>query len=164
MSISQLLLPEFDQEMANARKAIERVPADKLDFKPHEKSWTMIELATHLARALSWAGATLAVSEMDLSGYQPEPALESVDAVLALWDTNVADARAAIAAASDEEFMAPWTLKAGDEVYFTMPRAAVIRSFVMNHMIHHRGQLTVYLRMTGAKVPGMYGPSADESM
>lgn len=164
MPIAQMLLPEFDHELANARKVIERVPPDRLDFKPHERSWSMIELSTHLARLLNWAGATMSMSEMDLSGHQREPALESVDAVLELFDRNTAEARAAIAAASDEQFMAPWTLKSGDEVYFTMPRAAVVRSFVLNHLIHHRGQLTVYLRMAGAKVPGMYGPSADESM
>ena len=164
MAIAQMLLPEFDREIAGARTAIERIPPDRLQFRPHEKSWTLIELGTHLARLLSWAQPTFAVDEMDLSGYEREPALPSVAAALELFDRNAAAARTAIAAATDEQFMSPWTLKAGDTAYFTMPRAGVIRSFVLNHLIHHRGQLTVYLRMVGAKVPGLYGPSADETM
>ena len=144
-----MMLPEFDQEMANARRAIEAIPTDNIDFKPHERSWSLIELATHVARLISWGPATLAVDEMDISGYQPEPALPSVDAVLELFDKNVAEARSAIEATDDARFMSNWSLKSGDTVHFSMPKAAVIRSFVLNHMIHHRGQLTVYLRMAG---------------
>lgn len=164
MPIAQMMLPEYDQEMANARRAIEAIPTGNIDFRPHEKSWSLIELATHLARLISWGPATLAVDEMDISGYQPEPALPSVEAVLELFDKNVAEARAAIEATADDKFMSDWRLKSGDTVHFSMPKAAVIRSFVLNHLIHHRGQLTVYIRMAGGKVPGMYGPSADEPM
>lgn len=164
MPIAQMMLPEFDQETANTRRAIEAIPTDNIAFKPHEKSWSLIELATHLARLVSWGPATLAVDEMDISGYQPEPALPSVDAVLEVFDKNVAEARSAIEATDDAKFTSNWSLKSGDTVHFSMPKAAVIRSFVLNHMIHHRGQLTVYLRMAGGTVPGIYGPSADEAM
>jgi len=162
MAIRDVLLPEFDQETAGARRVLENIPADRLQFRPHEKSWNMAELGTHLGRLLSWAAPTMAMPDMDIGGFVPEPALESTGAILELFDRNVTEARAAIAAASDEDFVKSWTLRAGDTVYFSMPKAAVIRSFVMNHLVHHRGQLTVYLRMAGAKVPGLYGPSADE--
>lgn len=164
MAIADMFLPEFDQEVAGARRALQAVPPDSLAFRPHAKSWNMAELATHLGRLLSWAAPTMAMDVMDLSGYQPEPALESTAAIIELFDRNAAEARAVLAAASDADLMKSWTLKAGDTVYFTMPKVAVIRSFVMNHLIHHRGQLTVYLRLAGGKVPGLYGPSADESM
>jgi uncharacterized damage-inducible protein DinB len=162
MAIRDALLPEFDHEMAGARTVLASIPADSLQFRPHRKSWNMAELGTHVGRLLSWAAPTLAMDEMDISGFVPEPALESVDAILELFDRNAAEARAALAAASDEDFLRSWTLRAGDTVYFSMPKAAVIRSFVMNHLVHHRGQLTVYLRMAGGKVPGLYGPSADD--
>lgn len=164
MAIADMLLPEFDQEVAGARKVLEAIPEGSLAYRPHEKSWNMAELGTHLGRLLSWAKPTMDMEVMDISGYQPEPAMESRAAMLELFDRNAAEARAAIAAASDADFMKTWSLKAGDTVYFTMPKVAVIRSFVMNHLIHHRGQLTVYLRPAGGKVPGLYGPSADESM
>lgn len=162
MAIKDALLPEFDHETAGARKVLENIPADSLQFRPHERSWNTAELGTHLGRLLSWAPLTLANDETDIGGYEHEPALESTAAIIEAFDRNVAGARAAIAGASDEDLMKPWTLKDGDTIYFTMPKVAVLRSFVMNHLIHHRGQLTVYLRMAGGKVPGLYGPSADE--
>ncbi len=164
MSIAHTMLPEFDHEMANTRKALERVPPAKFDLKPHEKSWSLIELASHLARLPSWGPFTLQQDVLDLADYPPQPAFTSLSEVLDTFDNNVKEARAAIAGASDAQLMSPWTLRSGDHVVFTMPKAAVLRSFVINHIIHHRGQLIVYLRMAGAKVPGMYGPSADESM
>lgn len=157
------LLPEFDHEMASTRKALERIPADKMDFRPHEKSWTLRELAGHVANIPSWAHVTLATTELDLAQPFDRPKIDTPEDILALFDRESAQAREAIAKAGGDDLMVPWTLRGGPDVYFTMPRVGVLRSFVMNHMIHHRGQLTVYLRLAGAPVPGMYGPSADES-
>lgn len=159
-----MLLPEFDQEMSKARKVLERVPDAKLDFKPHEKSFSLLELASHVANIPTWTRVTLTTTELDLD--QPfERTLPTNNAeLLAEFDTNVADARNALEAASAEDMQVSWTLKSGDQVWFTVPRAAVFRSFVMSHLIHHRAQLIVYLRLLDVPVPGMYGPSADEPM
>jgi uncharacterized damage-inducible protein DinB len=164
MSIAQTLLPEFDNEMRNTRRALERVRPEALGIRPHEKSWTLGELATHIARLPSWVVSTLTSDEFDMTGVERGKAIDSVDEILAEFDRNVAEAKAALAETSDERFMSPWTLKQGERVVFSMPKAAVVRSFSFNHIIHHRGQLTVYLRLAGLKVPGMYGPSADEAM
>jgi len=122
----------------------------------------MLELAGHLANLPSWTAMTLNTTEVDASGPFERPEIASRADVLRVFDGNVAEARSALAAASSEELMVPWSLKMGGEVAFTMPRIGVLRSFIMNHNIHHRGQLTVYLRMVGAPVPALYGPSADE--
>jgi uncharacterized damage-inducible protein DinB len=164
MSIAQMLLPEWDNEMRNTRRALERVPVGKLGFRPHEKSWTLAELATHVARLPSWATITLTTDDLDLAETPPGTALGSVDAMLEEFDRHVAQARDVIATSADQHFGSPWTLKKGAQVILTLPKAAVLRSFVLSHIIHHRGQLTVYLRLAGASVPGMYGPSADEAM
>ena len=157
-----MLLPEFDHEMAGLRKALERIPADQLGFKPHEKSWTMQQLAGHLAQLPGWTQVTVTTTELDLAQPWEQPPLDTRDQILAVFDDQVAQARAALEGASAEDLMIPWSLKMGDEVIFSMPRIAVLRSFVLNHVIHHRGQLTVYLRLTGGSVPALYGPSADE--
>jgi uncharacterized damage-inducible protein DinB len=157
-----LLLPEFDHEMANTRKALERIPADRLDFRPHPKSWTLRELAAHLANLPNWASIALATTEMDLAQpFEPRPT-GTKDEILAAFDGSVADARAALAGASESDLGVPWSLAKGGHVVFTTPRSAVLRSFVLSHAVHHRGQLTVYLRLVDAPVPGLYGPSADE--
>ena len=157
-----MLLPEFDHEMANTRKALERVPADKLDFRPHEKSWTLRELAGHLAQLPGWTAITLETTELDMSQPFEQPRLETKADILAAFDASVAGARGALEKAGAQDLMIPWTLKNGEQVAFSLPRAAVLRSFVMNHNVHHRGQLTIYLRLTGGSVPALYGPSADE--
>jgi uncharacterized damage-inducible protein DinB len=157
-----MLLPEFDHEMANTRKALERVPDGQLQFRPHEKSWTLRELAGHVAQVPGWLTVTLRTPELDISQPFPQPKLDTKADVLAAFDAALAEARPALAGASNEDLMATWTMKMGEEVVFSMPKVAVIRSFVMNHMIHHRGQLTVYLRLSGGSVPALYGPSADE--
>jgi uncharacterized damage-inducible protein DinB len=167
MSISEALLPEFDQEMATTRKTLERVPEEKFDWKPHEKSTTLGGLATHLANLPSWVGHTIDKEELDMAppGQPPlriEPA-RTRDEVLAAFDRNVAAARAALAGASDERLLGPWTLLQGGNRVLTLPRAAVLRSFVMSHSIHHRAQLGVYLRLNDIPVPSVYGPSADEA-
>jgi uncharacterized damage-inducible protein DinB len=158
-----MLIPEFDHEMANTRKALERVPEDQLDFKPHERSWSMLQLAGHLAQLPSWASLTLSTTEIDLDQPFERPEIESKADVLDAFDASVTAARAALEAASADDLMVTWSLTSGGEVALAMPRAAVLRSFVLNHNVHHRGQLTVYLRLVGAPVPPLYGPSADES-
>ncbi len=162
MSIKDALLPEFDHEMATCRRVIERVPEDKYDYKPHERSMSMGALASHLATMPTWANASIGQDSLDLAGgftpFQPKTNAELLEA----FDKNVAAARSAIAGASDETFMQSWSLKNGDKTLMTMPKVAVVRSFVMNHVIHHRGQLSVYLRLNNVPVPSIYGPSADE--
>ena len=167
MGLSEALLPEFDHEMATTRKTLERVPEEKFDWKPHEKSTTLGGLATHLANLPSWVGHTIDKEELDMAppGQPPlriEPA-RTRDEVLAAFDRNVAAARAALAGASDERLLGPWTLLQGGNKVLTLPRAAVLRSFVMSHSIHHRAQLGVYLRLNDIPVPAVYGPSADEA-
>jgi uncharacterized damage-inducible protein DinB len=157
------LLPEFDQEMAGARRVLGRVPFDQGGFRPHPRSWTMLQLATHLANLPVWVPMTLESEELDLGTPIPSPALpEGREELLDRFDGNVVRARTALDGADAQDLLRPWTLRNGAEVVFTLPRIAVVRSMVLNHMIHHRGQLTVYLRMTGAPVPGLYGASADE--
>ena len=167
MSISQTLLPEFDHEMANTRKTLERVPDDKFDWKPHEKSTSMGDLATHIANMLTWVLHGLNKDSLDIAppGQPPLRAqpLRTRAELLETFDKNLAAAREAIAAATDERLMQPWTLQHGGRTVFTLPRAAMLRSFVMNHTIHHRAQLGVYLRLNDIPVPSVYGPSADEA-
>jgi uncharacterized damage-inducible protein DinB len=166
MSIAQSLLPEFDQEMAGTRKTLERVPEDKFDWRPHEKSTTMSELATHIANMLNWATITLTQDSFDFQpeGSAPyrEEAVKSRAELLAKFDQGLTTARAALAAATDEAMMEKWSLLKGGNVIFTMPRIACLRGMILNHIIHHRAQLGVYLRMNDVPVPALYGPSADE--
>jgi len=162
MSISQALLPEFDQEMANTRKLLDRFPEGKNDYKPHPKSMAMDRLASHVAELPGWAKATL---EMEVLELQPDfkPFIAaSRQELLDRFDKNVAEARALIERASDEDWMKIWRLKLNDKEVMAMPRVAVMRGVVMNHMIHHRAQLGVYFRLNDVQIPGMYGPSADE--
>lgn len=166
MSIAESLLPEFDHEMATTRKFIERTPEAKLDWKPHEKSMSLGMLAGHLADLPSW-GTQLDVAELDIAppggpAYE-SPMFESTAKALAQFDANVAAARAKIASMSDEDFMKPWSLLMGGQTLFTIPRVAVARTWVLNHIIHHRAQYGVYLRLNDVPIPGSYGPSADET-
>jgi uncharacterized damage-inducible protein DinB len=150
--------------MANTRRVLERVPDDKLGWKPHPKSGTVAWLAGHLANLPTWATMTMNADFFDLAA-PVDRAAEPTSArqLLETFDKNVAAAREALAGATDEQLSAPWSLRHGEHVIFTMPRVAVLRSMVMNHMIHHRGQFTVYLRLNDVPVPGLYGPSADEA-
>lgn len=162
MALNQALLPEFDHEMQTTRRTLERVPEDKLGWKPHQKSMTLGGLATHLATLNHWVDATLGMDSFDVANAPATPELKSRSEILASFDQNVASARAKIAATSDADLMKPWSLLAGGKAMFTLPRIAVLRSFIMNHSIHHRGQLSVYLRLNDVPVPSIYGPSADE--
>ena len=163
MPISEGLLPEFDHEMANTRKTLERVPDDKLGWKPHEKSGTMGWLASHVATLHG-----LAVTALEKDSYDVPPdfrptILGSRKEMLEAFDKNVSAARAAIVKTSDAAMIKPWSLSVRGKPMFTLPRVAVLRSFFMNHLIHHRAQLGVYLRLNNVPVPAIYGPSADES-
>jgi uncharacterized damage-inducible protein DinB len=165
-SMSQSLLPEFDHEMANTRKVLARVPEDRPGYRPHQKSMTIARLAGHLTDIPWWAVTTLTRDEYDM---QPPggPARESYvmttsDALLSRFDTEVAAARVALVATTDAAMMQPWTLKSAGHSLFSMPRASVLRTFVLNHNVHHRAQLGVYLRLNDVAVPSVYGPSADE--
>ncbi len=165
MALSQALLPEFDYEMANTRKTLARVPEDKFEWRPHEKSMTMAGLATHLSSLPSWVVRGLTLTELDIApGGVPlraEP-VKSVAEALENFDRNVADARAALAGATDEQLQQSWSLLSNGRTVMTIPRYSVVRSFVLNHLIHHRAQLGVYLRLNDVPVPSLYGPSADE--
>ncbi|MBL8229390.1 MAG: DinB family protein [Bryobacterales bacterium] len=166
MSIAQSLLPEFDMEMANTRKTLERVPEDKLSYTPHAKSMTMQALASHLVDIPGWAVPTLLQDSLDLAppgAPKWEPTLYgSRTQMLETFDKNVAAAREALSKTTDQDFMRNWSLLMGGNVMFAMPKIAVMRSMIMNHAIHHRAQLAVYLRMNDVPVPALYGPSADE--
>lgn len=166
MSISQALLPEFDHEVATTRKVVERLPEAKFGFKPHEKSMAAGRLASHIGEMGMWGSMTMATDDFDfapggVNAYPPVNHATHAE-LMAAFDKAMADTRTALAAASDQDFMKMWTLKNNGQVLLTMPKIAVIRSFVMNHIIHHRGQLSVYLRLLDIPVPSIYGPSADE--
>lgn len=168
MAIRDGILPEFDHEVANTRKVLERVPEGKPDYKPHEKSMALDRLAGHLAELPGWAKETILQDSIELGSNDPAKQqtpfkMTSRKQLLEEFDKRVAAGRAAIAGASDEEFMKPWSLVAGGKPVFTLPKIAVLRGFVMNHMIHHRAQLGVYLRLNNVPVPSIYGPSADEN-
>lgn len=163
MALIDALLPEFDHEMTTTRKLLERVPDEKFDWKPHAKSFSLGALATHLATLPTWGAETLSRSEIDIGTGQPPAALPSKAEVMATFDRNVAATRAALAGRSDADFTAIWTLKRDGHTLFSMPKSVVWRSFVLNHLVHHRGQLSVYLRLLDVPVPSIYGPSADES-
>lgn len=167
VALADILLLEFDHEMGVTRRLLARVPDGEFAWKPHDKSMTLGRLAEHVAEIpTTWVTTTIEQGELDLArgrpeGYQP-PATR--DELLKLFDRNVGAARAALAGRTDAELAASWTLKQGDTVVFTMPKAAVLRSYALNHMVHHRGQLSVYLRLRDVPVPAMYGPTADEAM
>jgi uncharacterized damage-inducible protein DinB len=166
MSYADQILPEFDQEMASTRQVIERVPSEKFSWRAHPKSNTLGWNVNHLAEIPGWVEGTLTGTAWDFSppggpAYQT-PSLATREEVLALFDQNVAQARRAIETVKDEDLGVDWTLFYQGEKVFTLPRAAVLRSFVLNHIIHHRAITTVYLRLNDLPVPGMYGPSGDE--
>lgn len=167
MTIGQSMLAEFDQEMQNTRKVLERCPEEKWNWKPHEKSGTLGWLATHIATMVGWLPMTIQTEELDYApvggpSFQP-PKIDNRKALLAEFEKGASEARAALAKVSDAEMMKNWRLLAGGQEIFTMPRAACIRGMVLNHLIHHRAQLTVYFRLLNIAVPGLYGPSADET-
>jgi uncharacterized damage-inducible protein DinB len=163
MGIGEALHAEMEQEAVASRKMLERIPADKFDYKPHEKSMSMGRLASHIAEMFNWTAVTLQQDELDFAkfDYKPfEPA--TTDDLVEYFDKNIAEALDILKNTSDGVFFEPWTMRSGEQIYFTMPKVVTMRSFVMNHIVHHRGQLSVYLRLNDIPVPSIYGPSADE--
>ncbi len=166
MAIKDTLLPEFDHEMAVTRRLLARTPLEDADWKPHPRSMSLGTLAGHLVDIPGWTPVILTHDCFDM-GEEGEPATSkytSSEALLSDFDRNVRTARDLIDAASDAQLSQPWSLKQNGEPLMTMPRLAVMRSFLFNHGIHHRGQLSVYLRLREVKVPSIYGPSADEPL
>lgn len=166
MSFSDMLLPEYDQIMQATRKVLERVPNDRLDWQPHEKSFSVGDLAMHVANIPSWTAMTLGQDELDLEpveggGLEP-PTYDSSADILRQFEANAAAGKAAIAATDDQRFMQEWSLKRRGETLMAMPKLAVLRNWVLNHIIHHRAQLGVYLRLLDVAVPQTMGPTADE--
>jgi uncharacterized damage-inducible protein DinB len=164
MGIRDALLADYDHEMGTTRRLLERLPDDKLSWKPHEKSMSLGGLATHLGNIPNWAGSILNDAFFDLATAPPNlPEASSRAAILAAFDETRARARGWMDK-TDAEYNAMWTLKRGGQQMFSLPRVAAFRSFVLHHVIHHRGQLSVYLRLIGVPVPAIYGPSADEGL
>ena len=166
MTIAEDFLADFEVEMANTRRMLECIPDDALEFQPHSKSMSLGRLAGHIAEMARWGTDTAEADELDIQpptgdGYKPLTA-ESRASALEFFDRGVAEAAEAIGRVSDDSMGAAWTLKAHGNPIFTLPRITVLKRMVLSHIIHHRAQLSVYLRMNDVAVPGMYGPSADE--
>ena len=159
------LLTAFDQIVAGTKPLLEAVPEDHLDWRPHDRSWTLGELATHLTNLPNWAGATLSVSEFDISPADGAPppmtALGSTAELVDALEQSAASARSAIEACSDADLADTWTMLVAGEPRFTLPKSVVVRTFIMDHMIHHRAQVGVYLRLLDVPVPQVFGPTAD---
>lgn len=162
MNPGAILRMEFEREMQTTRRVLERIPTDKFDWKPHDKSMPLGSLASHVANVPKWVVFTVGQSELD-PGTVNLPAATSTEELLSAFDANVAEALASFDQLDGEKLAASWSLLRGGKPLFTMPRAAVLRNFVLNHLIHHRGQLSVYLRLLDIPVPSIYGPSADEN-
>lgn len=162
MTLSEILLPEFDQEMASTRKLLACLPEDKLDYKPHEKSMTLGRLAGHVAEMPGWIANVAEADKLVIPPDWKPSVATSKGQLLAFFDENVANGRAGLVRLTDDEFAKPWSLEFKGQIMFTMPKQAVVRSVVMNHIIHHRAQLGVYFRLNDVAIPGMYGPSADD--
>lgn len=163
MNLSDAFIAELQQEAVSTRKCLERIPEEKFYWKPHEKSFTMAKLATHIAEMVSWTNDALEKPELDFATidykpFEPKTTVELVE----YFDKNLVEATEALKNASDETMMENWKLRNGEEIYLDMPRVQVLRGMVFNHIISHRGQLSVYLRLNDIPVPALYGPSADE--
>ncbi len=161
MSIAEMLLPEFDTEIANTRKTLERVPVDKWDWKPHEKSGSLGWLAGHIATLPNFTTVTIQTPKMEIEG-SAFPSVKKPSELVATFDAMAKEARAALAGVTDAQMKEIWTLTWKGNLIFSMPRYEVLRVSCFNHIVHHRAQLTMYFRLLGVPVPGLYGPSADE--
>ena len=166
MSLNQALLAEFENEMQTTRRCLANVPTEKLSWKPHEKSMSMGSLASHISDMVGWASEIIANDVMDIAPDGAPPSANEATSTADLlnnFDQNLAAGSAAIGAAGDESLLQNWTFKFGGKALMTLPRLAAIRGFVLSHIIHHRGQLSVYLRLNDISVPSIYGPSADDA-
>lgn len=165
MPLKDALIAELKQESSSTKKMLEKVPMDKKDWKPHEKSMTLGRLATHVADTTHWASDIIHIDDFDfMKDYKTRPIANSQEELLATFQANLDKAIADLEAMTDEDFNKPWTVRRGEQVMFSLPKKVAIRGWAFNHLIHHRGQLSVYLRLLNIPVPGMYGPSADEQM
>jgi uncharacterized damage-inducible protein DinB len=163
MSLNQPFISELEQEAITTRKMLERVPEDKLSWKPHEKSMTLGRLAVHVAELPNWATAIIDADELDFAkmDYKPRTAKSSSE-LLQILEENLSKAITSLKNASDEHLLAKWRLRNGEQIFFELPRVVVLRSTAFNHLYHHRGQLSVFLRLLDVPLPGVYGPTADE--
>ena len=163
MTLNQMLWAELKAEADNTRKMLAVIPFDQADFKPHEKSMSLKRLAVHVAEITGWWKECLTHDELDFSkgNFAPKE-FTSTEELLAYHDDLVAKAEVILNDTPESEFQNPWTMRNGEQIYFTMPKGAVVRTWCMNHLYHHRGQLSVYLRLLNVPIPGMYGPSADD--
>jgi uncharacterized damage-inducible protein DinB len=164
MAIIDGFLPEFDRETGTTRRLLERVPFDNPEWQPHAKSMSLLKLATHIANIPGLALSAATSTQLDVATRQPAPPVTSAAELVARFDENVAAARAALVGKTDPELMVPWKMVNGGKEIFTLPRIGALRTLFMNHMIHHRGQLSVYLRLRDVPLPSIYGPSADEAI
>ncbi len=163
MSMNQALLIELDMEAGRTRTMLERVPDGKFDWKPHDKSYSLGALASHIAEIPNWMDATLNMDELDFETFEYKPPVATNNAeLLQIFDECIAKAREHLQNATDEQLMSDWTMRMGDKIFFTVPKIGVVRDFIFNHTVHHRGQLSVYLRLNDVPLPGIYGPTADE--
>ena len=165
MPLNESFIAELEQEAKATRRLLERVPIDKSDWKPHEKSMSLGRLASHVAEISGWVTTTLDTDELDFAKIDYKPVIAKTnEELLQIFEDNHSKAIKSLKNAKDEDFFKNWTLRNGEQVYLTMPKIAVLRSFAYSHQIHHRGQLTVFLRLNGVPLPGIYGPTADEPM
>jgi len=161
--IRQSLTKEIEHEGAQTKKMLERIPLDQFNWKPHEKSREIGQLAIHIAQTPAWTSRILAAADFDMLSFKREvPEINSPEDLVKISETNIENAVGDLQKTSDEDMVAMWTFKRGNKVVFSLPRGVAIRTLAMNHLIHHRGQLSVYLRLLNIPVPGMYGASADE--
>lgn len=163
LTLAEAIQAEFAQESASTRKMLERLPEDELDWQPHERSMSLARLASHLADLPGWAPAVMSTEELDLATVDMPPTVQSKDELLARWDANVEAFQGALAGAGDADLMVKWRLRSGDQVFVNLPRAASLRGFILSHLYHHRGQLSVFLRLLDVPLPAVYGPTADEA-
>lgn len=163
MSLNESLIAELQHEAATTRRMLERLPQGEFDWKPHEKSMSLRQLATHVAEMLMWLPNTIHEDELDFAAmdYKP-PVIDTIGELLEFFDKNLAQGTEALRNATDDQFAQIWTMRDGEQVFMQQPKAQIVRGMVMNHIIHHRGQLSVYMRLLGVPLPAIYGPSADE--
>lgn len=163
MPINETLLAELEREAANTKKILEKIPTEHLDWKPHEKSYKMGALAGHIAEIPSWLDLMLNANELDFAtmNYTP-PAIKESSDIMKLFEENLAKAKEVLKNATDEKFNGKWRMRHGEQIFFELPRQEVIRTWVFSHIVHHRAQLGVYLRLLNIPLPTIYGPTADE--
>lgn len=163
MSLNESLIAELQHEAATTRRMLERLPENEFDWKPHDKSMSLRQLATHIAEMLTWLPFTIHEDELDFAAmdYKP-PIIDTTAGLLEFFDKNLAQGIEGLRRATDEQFAQIWTMRNGEQVFMRQPKSEIVRGMVMNHIVHHRGQLSVYMRLLGVSVPAIYGPSADE--